>query len=735
MWQARLYYDTGFNSINVPDSEATLVKASGNIRTFSTMDILQRYFLSKVTIRAFEDDVINADYLKIYDENNENKYAFYSINGYNMTSGDVVDLAVVMDPLLSCGGIENIDFLDGMTRRHHVSDDEFGAYQEEDPLLIPVKIYCTQAGGYGDETDDMIMIAVSNYEIYQNSTIICNNNRHLQFISDGKNGYTVTSQQNSDNDDYNDIPIFKMEPKHLSNSGTTMLIDTPFGFKIGEKINNSYGDVYHIFKCKNRYYPTISESLPKFINQVNRLIEYGRSDIIKSIYLVPHRLLQSQGYGEYGNVMGEWTYADIREGDLSSSEEGPFGVITCNLRTLIEFDNDYDPTIYPMRKYNSAVYTNLMYVDQDPYNDTHGSGGGSDFYKGVDIHNKRVFYGKHFSYTFTSPTSGEKCTINPELLSERPVIDGLAAPQRNLPCITFTVDVRENGKPTYYIYTNGDSDVSIKVTDSNSIRYKKLPKYKINGSAWPTMSISTIAARNYKINKDNYIFNAEASALQSATQMYHDLSPTGDSTLLTAVPNGLKELNNNLRLTYDDDSLIGAYVGAQSRMGFATPILNSPLIESAAKGNSLALNIANREIEKAAEREKFITANLPQVEVISKSSGDGIVVPNGLLIYRNYIDAEDAKKFDRILNQFGYKITEPMKKEFLGNRLGYNYVEVSGASVIAKNVPKSVRKDLANLFSTGVRIWHKKPDYDYSKLNGVNIHFNEEEVNNNDGII
>lgn len=727
MWQARLYYDTGFNSINVPDSEETLIASSGNIKTFSTMDILQRYFLSKITIRAFEDDVINADYLKIYDENNENKYAFYSINGYNMTSGDVVDLTVVMDPLLSCGGIENIDFADGMTRRHHVSDDAFGAYQEDDPLLIPKKVYCTQAGGYGDETDDMVIIAVSNYEIYHNSAIICNNNRHLQIISDGNDGWTVSSQQNDINDELNDMPIFKMDPRHLNTSGTKMLIDTPFGFDKGDALNNSYGDVYHVFRCKDRIYTTIGENLPNFIKQVNRLIEYGRNDIIKSIYLIPYRLLQSQGYGDYGNDLGEWTYADIDDNDLSGSEEGPFGVVTCNLKSVIKFDNEYNTMIYPSRKYNSAVYTNLMYVDQD-YN--HG-GGDSDFYKDVDIHNKRVFYGKHFAYTFTSPTSGEKCTINPELLSEHPVVSPSVAPQGNLPYITFTVDIRENGKPTFYIYTNGDGDVRIPESDGTSILYRKMPKYKINGSTWPTMSISTIAAKDYKLNRNKYQFDTEASGVQSAMQMYHDINPIGDATFGKYIPSYI-ETGLSYTKPVDDRYNLGRYTFDQYLTGYTTPMLTSNVISDATSGNTLALNVANREIEKASEREKFISANLPQVEVISKSSGDGIVVPNGLLIYRNYIDEEDAKKFDIILNQFGYKITEPMKKEFLGNRLGYNYVEVSGASVVAKNVPKSVRKDLANLFSTGVRIWHKKPDYDYSKSNGINIHFNEEEVENND---
>lgn len=720
MWRARLYYDTGFNSINVPDSEATLVRSSGDIRTFSTMDILQRYFLSKITIRAFEDDVINADYLKIYDENNESKYAFYSINGYTMTSGDVVDLAVVMDPLLCCGGIENIDFSDGMTRRHHVSIDPYGYYQEDDPLLIPTKLYCAQAGGYGDITDDMVIIAVSNYEIYNTSKIICNQNRHLNIISDGNDGWTVSSQQSEGHDDRNDAPIFKIEPKLLPKIGTELETYTPFGIKkIQAKPISAYGEVYHIFNCSRAEYNTHTDPLGEFMDKVNELIEYGRSNIIKSIYLVPLRICVSQGYNGSPSdaTQGDWVSAKENNAD------GPYRKITHNLLSHITFENSRQYGSY--RDPFDASYTKLMYIDQDYDN----GDGDSDLYGEDEIYNKRVFYGKHFAYTFISPTSGEKCTINPELLSDHPEVDAVNKPQDNLPYISFTVDIRENGKPTFYIYTHGDDNVTLPETPSTSKVYRRVPKYKINGSTWPNMSISTIAARNYAINSNNYQFNAEASGVKSVMQMYHDINPVGDSTLVGYIPSYIA---TGLGYTkpVDERYNLSKYAYDQYFDGYTAPTLTSNVISDAASGNTLALNVANREIEKASEREQFITANLPQVEIISKSSGDGVVVPNGLLIYRYYIDPGDAKKFDRILNQFGYKITEPMKKEFLGNRLGYNYVEVSGASVIAKNVPKSVRNDLANLFSTGVRIWHMKPDYNYYKENPVNFEFNKKEVNN-----
>ena len=156
MWKVRMYMNTGFNSLNVPDSETTLNTAAESYTDFDVIDCLQRYFLDTITIRAFEDQIIHGDYLKIWDPQNVSHYAFYSITGYNMTSGDTIQLGVVMDPLLTCGGVDNIDFLDGTTNRYNASDNKMDARNvEDDPLLIPQNIHLMCLGEYfGDEYDD-----------------------------------------------------------------------------------------------------------------------------------------------------------------------------------------------------------------------------------------------------------------------------------------------------------------------------------------------------------------------------------------------------------------------------------------------------------------------------------------------------------------------------------------------------------------------------------------------------
>lgn len=138
MFKCRLYYNTGFNAINVPDNYQTL-QASGTMKEFSALDILQIMPLSSVSIKINnEKDVRDADYMELL--SNESR-AFYSIEGYTLTSPDVAVLSITLNPMLTIGGADYLKFLDGVTIRHHVSkaEDLFGAFSETDPLLVPSK--------------------------------------------------------------------------------------------------------------------------------------------------------------------------------------------------------------------------------------------------------------------------------------------------------------------------------------------------------------------------------------------------------------------------------------------------------------------------------------------------------------------------------------------------------------------------------------------------------------------
>lgn len=127
-YSCRIYSNTGFNAINLPDSPALL----NNMAFFDApvLDLNQERFLPSVRVRASWDSVKNADYCKVGD-------FFYCITSVSMTSGDTAQLNLTPDFITSAGGFAALDILDGATNRVHVSDDSYGLYGSDDPYMAP----------------------------------------------------------------------------------------------------------------------------------------------------------------------------------------------------------------------------------------------------------------------------------------------------------------------------------------------------------------------------------------------------------------------------------------------------------------------------------------------------------------------------------------------------------------------------------------------------------------------
>nr|DAI48971.1 MAG TPA: major tail protein [Bacteriophage sp.] len=127
MYDVTAYYKTGFDGINIPGNIQLLEQMEKN--TFPAINVLQDRALASVTIRASKEQTENIDYVKIG--------SAYYFAVPHQSSPDVCVLSLDLDGLLTMGGAENVEILDGYTERHHVASDEFGAYREEDPMLSP----------------------------------------------------------------------------------------------------------------------------------------------------------------------------------------------------------------------------------------------------------------------------------------------------------------------------------------------------------------------------------------------------------------------------------------------------------------------------------------------------------------------------------------------------------------------------------------------------------------------
>lgn len=124
-YEIKLYENSGFDDVNIPDSYEKLDEP---ILTTNTISIVQNRNLQKVSIRADYETVKNCDYCKIGD-------FYYAITSIIMTSSDICSVDLDFDGITSLG-LQNLEVLDGITERHHVSSDEFGEYTENDEMLI-----------------------------------------------------------------------------------------------------------------------------------------------------------------------------------------------------------------------------------------------------------------------------------------------------------------------------------------------------------------------------------------------------------------------------------------------------------------------------------------------------------------------------------------------------------------------------------------------------------------------
>lgn len=141
------YINTGFNPVNIPDNETTL-QSNATAVTLPALVILQERFLTNVRVKTDWDTIKNADYCKVGD-------FYYFVTGVRMTSSDVAEISLVPDFITSAGGATSLSFLDGLTVRHHVTDDTFGAYVEQDPYMCPSQpLEIVTAGWIGDDDSE-----------------------------------------------------------------------------------------------------------------------------------------------------------------------------------------------------------------------------------------------------------------------------------------------------------------------------------------------------------------------------------------------------------------------------------------------------------------------------------------------------------------------------------------------------------------------------------------------------
>lgn len=139
-YPVRLYINSGFNTVNIPDSPALLE----SLPESQKLDVDPVFIVSdrqqtQLIVKATKEQVENVDYCKLGNW-------YYSVTPQTPLNDNAQPLEINSDGFLSAGGIRldssgnvttHFDTLDGVISRSTVAQDDWGEYTEADPLCAP----------------------------------------------------------------------------------------------------------------------------------------------------------------------------------------------------------------------------------------------------------------------------------------------------------------------------------------------------------------------------------------------------------------------------------------------------------------------------------------------------------------------------------------------------------------------------------------------------------------------
>jgi len=393
MYNVTLFLNTGFNAVNIPDSAATLNRTPTQY-TVPALDIYQARELFQFVVRANYATVKNADYLYLVNSDDNTDFAYYSIQNVTMTSKDTAVLNVTMDYILTAGGVDSLEFLDGICERHHVAvaDDVFGAFDEDDPYISPAQQMLIESEipnfmGPQDSKTPITIIesTVDLYKMYKQYA----DNQNLEAID-----YTSAD---------NVVTVPTVYPSKGTNKTSYTKVTMGYGTQSTDEYNTQlpnasiYIDRFDLFDIPDQL-PVVQDNwLPDALSYVRSL---GIESCIIAQYSVPQFMLTGTVNEPESNALVR-TYAG-----LINELHGRFN----HVQSGLPFEH---------------VYTH-------------------------QVQNKRLFYGKNCEYNIVSVASGNSAKFLPEDIKEN--VSATA------PMIAMRVDPRPDGAPYFrFEYFKGDN--------------------------------------------------------------------------------------------------------------------------------------------------------------------------------------------------------------------------------------------------------------------------------------
>lgn len=620
-YTVRLYRNSGFNAVNIPDTPDLLNRVS-DFTDVDSIEILQNRFLATVRVRAAWSTVRDCDYTKIGD-------FYYSVDGIRMLSPATAELSLTPDFITSSGGVIHPKFsiLDGITERQTVSpsNDTWGKYTDDDPLTAPQQPLRLETAWRQPNK----IVSMPNFNAKKDDPVFVSSTIDLVNLTAQAKGVTYTDSETGETVT---VPV------------TTPVMDggTSIGFE-GEDRETSDG---------TRYY------------QRNSSYNVGTStDTLDSGESVSMGIERARALGIEGAIYDQW-------------------------RIPLEFIDGSDSVFFNQKIDASVEYDSKKWNLTNSYlTKLYGSKGDID--SGIpagyiEPKNLRVLYGKYNSYGIIT-AAGNSCEYKPEEVIPAGSYDKTKGPQ-----ISYRADIRPNGCPYYRFKT---------INDNNEFWRNSLA-----GAGWEKVPLVYQGASGSELTRMNFTNGREIAGRQFHAGI-ESRRIQGDRIATNSILNGMQVVGGGA-LALGGMTDTGAAMMTQGLTG-----LTNNLFDTASLINDTKNYIDTYKLEKRNELSQLYQATEVYTPTVSFPYNPSIirdVKGNGVLVYQYRYRSADFVRVDKLLTMYGYKEAEAFSASNFKKRKKFDYVACS--TITVTGFPRWFNDGIAAQLSTGVRIWHIKPD-------------------------
>lgn len=648
-YTVEIYKNTGFNSSNIPDS-ITLVRSSQEPITATALNIVQNRFINSVTIKTEFNQIKDADYCILYTDINEDLFCYF-VNSVVMENSDTATIGLSPDVLTSVG-IKNLSFLDGITERHHVTDDTFAKYTEEDPLLN-----CCEPLENVTCFDFIDIVPTAEDGTKDTSSVrLCKTSIDLHYLDELSKSNDLGCKR------------FSSDWETASGEILSASVDVPVTPPLNSETITTY-DIDSI-RANFRDYNTAtfdidSEEIP-IAQGIQRARDLGTESAILAQYQVP------KIYCNYSNYK--------------------FG----------ENSENVDPTQSPYYYHISLSNDKIDIIPRKSDTDT-----SIDFEYDTTVVNKRVLYGKVNSYKITT-AAGNSLEFLPEDLYN------LETPHR--PRLIAYADLRPTGCPYFkFKYFKGDDNNFVNTVAGaqwqnvpltfNQQSGNILSTYNSDTQRYLQLTNRTVQRAQEELQFINDIGNNISSVLNFTNGAFSTVANPINYNSIDFRNMGNPQLVQNT--IYDYETRFNS-------SGMGIPLLNvmSSLRNAQIREFSNSENF-QKNLESNLMNFYYSQTNvIPEINFNFTNNLVRDYVFNGVLVTRIHPSNADLKRQDRLLEMFGYKHTDTIKQEYFFNRQKFNYILAHGIS-LANKIPQYLKNLIESQLSNGVRVWHTLPDEQY----------------------